>query len=84
MKTMATQLHSTLSLLVDMSSTTCFHFVDLFKPLSVVPDLDAVNESRVTALSYVGPTAAFKAIDYIGNADVEPESAFTYNYWFNH
>jgi iron complex outermembrane receptor protein len=30
-------------------------------------------------LSYVGPTAAFKAIDYIGNADVEPESAFTYN-----
>lgn len=43
------------------------------------PDLDAVNESRVTALSYVGPTAAFKAIDYIGNADVEPESAFTYN-----
>ncbi len=43
------------------------------------PDLDATNESRVTALSYVGPTAAFKAIDYIGNADVEPESAFTYN-----
>jgi outer membrane receptor protein involved in Fe transport len=43
------------------------------------PDLDATNESRVTALSYVGPTAAFKAIDYIGNKDVEPESAFTYN-----
>ena len=43
------------------------------------PDLDATNESRVTALSYVGPTAAFKAIDYIGNANVEPESAFTYN-----
>jgi iron complex outermembrane receptor protein len=46
------------------------------------PDLDATNESRVTALSYVGPTAAFKAIDYIGNADVEPESAFTYNAGF--
>ena len=44
------------------------------------PDLDAINESRVTALSYVGPTAAFKAIDYIGNAAVEPESAFTYNF----
>jgi outer membrane receptor protein involved in Fe transport len=44
------------------------------------PDLDATNESRVTALSYVGPTAAFKAIDYIGNKDVEPESAFTYNF----
>ena len=43
------------------------------------PDLDATNTSPVTALSYVGPTAAFKAIDYIGNADVEPESAFTYN-----
>jgi iron complex outermembrane receptor protein len=43
------------------------------------PDLDAINESRTTNLSYVGPTAAFKAIDYIGNADVEPESAFTYN-----
>jgi hypothetical protein len=25
---------------------------------------------------------AFKAIDYIGNADVEPESAFTYNAGF--
>ena len=46
------------------------------------PDLDATNESRVTALSYVGPTAAFKAIDYIGNANVEPESAFTYNAGF--
>ena len=46
------------------------------------PDLDAINESRVTALSYVGPTAAFKAIDYIGNADVEPEVAFTYNLGF--
>ena len=46
------------------------------------PDLDAINEARVTALSYVGPTAAFKAIDYIGNADVEPESAFTYNAGF--
>ena len=44
------------------------------------PDLDATNTSPVTALSYVGPTAAFKAIDYIGNADVEPESAFTYNF----
>ena len=44
------------------------------------PDIDATNEDRVTALSYVGPTAAFKAIDYIGNADVEPETAFTYNF----
>jgi len=43
------------------------------------PDLDATNESRVTSLSYVGPTQAFKAIDAIGNAAVQPESAFTYN-----
>ncbi len=43
------------------------------------PDLDAVNESRVTSLSYVGPTQAFKAVDAIGNSAVEPESAFTYN-----
>ncbi|MEM7080423.1 MAG: TonB-dependent receptor [Pseudomonadota bacterium] len=44
------------------------------------PDIDALNPSRVTALSFVGPTAAFKAIDVIGNPDVEPEEAFTYNF----
>ncbi|MEM7218561.1 MAG: TonB-dependent receptor [Pseudomonadota bacterium] len=43
------------------------------------PDLDATNPNRVTALSFVGPTAAFKAIDIIGNPDVNPEEAFTYN-----
>ena len=46
------------------------------------PNLDETNESRVTSLSFVGPTAAFKAIDNIGNADLEPESAFTYNVGF--
>ena len=46
------------------------------------PDIDATNASSVTGLSYVGPTAAFKAIDYVGNPDVEPESAFTYNLGF--
>lgn len=43
------------------------------------PDLDATAESRVTALSFVGPTAAFKAIDIVGNPDVQPEEAFTWN-----
>lgn len=43
------------------------------------PDLDAINPNRVTSLSFVGPTAAFKAIDVVGNPDVDPEEAFTYN-----
>ena len=43
------------------------------------PDVDALSPNRVTALSYVGPTAAFKAIDAIGNPNVKPEEAFTYN-----
>ena len=43
------------------------------------PDLDALNPNAVTQLSFVGPTAAFKAIDIVGNPDVDPEEAFTYN-----
>jgi len=43
------------------------------------PDVDALNPNRVTALSFVGPTAAFKAIDVVGNPGVDPEEAFTYN-----
>ena len=34
---------------------------------------------RSTTLSYVGPTGSFKAIDTIGTADLEPESATTLN-----
>ena len=43
------------------------------------PDVDALSEGRVTALSYVPPAAAFKAIDIVGNPNVAPEEAFTYN-----
>ncbi len=43
------------------------------------PDTDSLSPNAVTALSYVGPTAAFKAIDAVGNPDLEPEQAFTYN-----
>lgn len=46
------------------------------------PSIDNTNPNRVTALSYVGQAAAFKAIDYIGNPDLDPESAFTYNFGF--
>ncbi len=44
------------------------------------PDIDSLSTNAVTALSYVGPAAAFKAIDYVGNPTVEPEEAFTYNF----
>jgi iron complex outermembrane receptor protein len=44
------------------------------------PDIDALDPSASTSLSFVGPTAAFKAIDNTGNPDVEPEEAFTYNF----
>lgn len=44
------------------------------------PDLDAINPNRTTNLSFVGPAAAFKAIDIVGNPDVDPEEAFTYNF----
>ncbi len=43
------------------------------------PDIDSLSPNAVTALSYVGPTQAFKAIDAVGNPDLEPEQAFTYN-----
>ena len=34
---------------------------------------------RFTSLAFVGPTTAFKAIDTIGNPDLEPETALTSN-----
>jgi len=43
------------------------------------PDIDALSPNTTTALSYVGAAAAFKAIDYVGNPDLQPEDAFTYN-----
>lgn len=43
------------------------------------PDIDSLQTNATTSLSYVGPTQAFKAIDAVGNPDLEPEQAFTYN-----
>lgn len=43
------------------------------------PDIDSLSPNTTTALSYVGPAAAFKAIDYVGNPGLDPEEAFTYN-----
>jgi outer membrane receptor protein involved in Fe transport len=43
------------------------------------PDIDSLSPNTSTALSFVGPAAAFKAIDYVGNPDLNPEEAFTYN-----
>lgn len=42
------------------------------------PSLASLS-GRGTALSYVGPTFAFKAIDTVGAPDLEPESAFATN-----
>jgi outer membrane receptor protein involved in Fe transport len=43
------------------------------------PTPNDTSPGSATALQFVGATLAFKAIDVIGNADVEPEEAFTYN-----
>ena len=44
------------------------------------PSPNDTDPGSATALAYVGATLAFKAIDTTGNPDIEPESAFTYNY----
>ncbi len=43
------------------------------------PNPDETWEKRATALAYVNPTKAFKAIDAIGNPLLDPETATTYN-----
>jgi outer membrane receptor protein involved in Fe transport len=43
------------------------------------PTPNDLSPGSATALSFVGATLAFKAIDTVGNPDVEPEEAFTYN-----
>lgn len=44
------------------------------------PDIDALSNASVTALSYVATVQAFKANDVVGNPDLQPEEAFTYNF----
>jgi len=42
------------------------------------PTLNQLS-GATTVLSFVAPTSAFKAVDRFGNADLAPESAFSYN-----
>ncbi len=44
------------------------------------PTPNDVSPGSATALAYVGATIAFKAIDTVGNPNLDPESAFTYNF----
>ncbi|MBQ73904.1 MAG: TonB-dependent receptor [Gammaproteobacteria bacterium] len=44
------------------------------------PTPNDISPGSATALSYVGATLAFKAIDTVGNPDIDPEEAFTYNF----
>ena len=37
-------------------------------------------DSRITALAFIAPTSAFKAVDVLGNANLDPESATTLNF----
>tara|TARA_B100001057_G_scaffold251704_1_gene251952 strand:+ start:1 stop:3123 length:3123 start_codon:yes stop_codon:yes gene_type:complete len=43
------------------------------------PNPDETWDKRSTALAYVAQTSAFKAIDSLGNANLDPEEATTYN-----
>ena len=43
------------------------------------PSVNDTSTGSATALAYVSQTVAFKAIDTVGNPNIEPESAFTYN-----
>lgn len=43
------------------------------------PSINDTSPGSTTALAYVKQAIAFKAIDTVGNPDVEPETAFTYN-----
>ena len=62
-----------------------YHFSDnlslrtSFQTTYRAPDPNQLDDGSSTALAFVGATLAFKAIDTVGNPDLEPESAFTYN-----
>jgi outer membrane receptor protein involved in Fe transport len=44
------------------------------------PTPNDLDEGSSTALAFVLPALAFKAVDTTGSPDVDPESAFTYNF----
>ena len=43
------------------------------------PSVDDLNEDRNTSLEYVAEAGIYKALDQVGDSDLEPEKAFTYN-----
>ena len=43
------------------------------------PSLDDVNESPLTSLEWIKETGIYQAVDKIGNPNLKPERAFTYN-----
>ena len=43
------------------------------------PSLDDVNESPLSTLEWINETGAYQTVDRIGNKDLKPERAFTFN-----
>ena len=43
------------------------------------PSVDDLNEDRSISLEYVPEAGIYKALDQLGNSELEPEKAFTYN-----
>ena len=43
------------------------------------PSLDDVNKSPLTSLEWIKETGIYQAVDKIGNSNLKPERAFTYN-----
>ena len=43
------------------------------------PSLDDVNDSPLTSLEWIKETGIYQAVDKIGNPNLKPERAFTYN-----
>ena len=43
------------------------------------PSLDDVNKSPLTSLEWIKETGIYQAVDKIGNPNLKPERAFTYN-----
>ena len=43
------------------------------------PSLDDLNQTPLTTLEWISQTGAYQAVDRIGQPDLQPERAFTYN-----
>ena len=70
---------------IDPKLAIQYHFTDSlslrasFQTTYRAPDPNQLSDGSSTALAFILPTLAFKAVDTVGNPDLEPESAFTYN-----